>query len=153
MVVGIFWTHVDKTGDCWEWTARKDAKGYGTFGRCGKAHRFAWEAINGPIPKAEGIHRIGVLHKCDNPACVRPDHLFLGTQKDNMVDCASKGRMNNNAPCGEGNGLSKLKEREVLEIRALFGKKIKRVLAVEYGVSISAIKQILRRKTWRHLPE
>jgi hypothetical protein len=94
-----FWKHVEKTDDgCWEWTARcipvpnhPDQRGHGQIRIDGKAvltHRFSWELHNGPIP--DGLL---VLHRCDNRPCVRPDHLFLGTHKDNTLDAMSKGRM------------------------------------------------------------
>ncbi len=89
-----FWTKVDKTVGCWLWTAYCDDGGYGVVGRPGgqldKAHRVAWELTYGPIPL--GLH---VLHNCpggDNPACVCPEHLWLGTHSDNMRDAVAKGR-------------------------------------------------------------
>lgn len=86
-----FWSHVDKTDGCWLWTgADKGALGHGRFyvkGKRTKVHRFSWELANGPIPPG-----LFVLHRCDNGACVRPDHLFLGTQADNIRDMDSKGR-------------------------------------------------------------
>jgi hypothetical protein len=88
-----FWSKVDRTGDCWLWVAHRNAQGYGQFATGGhhgaqvSAHRFAWELTNGPVP--DGMF---VLHHCDNPPCVRPDHLFLGTQRDNVLDAWSKGR-------------------------------------------------------------
>lgn len=87
------WEKVDKAGDCWVWTAGRNPKGYGRIGRGGRgegvvlAHRAVWELANGPVP--EGLF---VLHRCDNPPCVRPNHLFLGTKADNNQDMASKGR-------------------------------------------------------------
>ena len=85
-----FWDKVDKTGECWIWTASKNKKGYGRFGfgsRAQLAHRVSWLLSNGEIPD-------GMLacHTCDNPPCVNPSHLWLGTQKDNVVDMSSKGR-------------------------------------------------------------
>src|SRR4030043_361681 len=85
-----FWNKVNKTDDCWIWTAYCNKKEYGCFKFQDKselAHRVSWIIHNGPIPN--GLH---VLHKCDNPPCVRPDHLFLGTDKDNANDRISKGR-------------------------------------------------------------
>lgn len=79
--------------ECWEWTGARFRRGYGhlnTIGRAEKqAHRISWELNFGPIPNA-----MWVLHRCDNPSCVRPDHLFLGTRSDNMLDCLAKGRHN-----------------------------------------------------------
>lgn len=88
-----FWCKVKLAGadECWEWIAGKDKDGYGWFKR-DRAHRAAWIFFNGRIP--EGFL---VLHTCDNPPCVNPAHLFLGTQQDNMTDCLKKGRR----PSGE----------------------------------------------------
>jgi len=89
-----FWSHVQKSDGCWTWTAARNRDGYGTvaFRDGGQrvhmmAHRYSWKLANGEIPKG-----LLVLHECDNPACVRPDHLFLGTDLDNMRDMSAKGR-------------------------------------------------------------
>jgi len=86
-----FWAKVDRTDDCWLWTACRTTHGYGQFrperSRGAQAHRVAWELTNGPIPAG-----MLVLHRCDNPPCVNPAHLFLGTQSDNMRDMYAKGR-------------------------------------------------------------
>lgn len=86
-----FWSKVDQSGDCWEWTAAANRQGYGKFKARSyvlvPAHRHSWELANGPIPA--GMY---VCHRCDNPRCVRPDHLFLGTHQDNVTDMMAKGR-------------------------------------------------------------
>ena len=91
-----FWSFVDKKrdNDCWLWLGSKDENGYGRLatqqGKSGiKAHRLSYELRNGAIPKG-----MFVCHKCDNPSCVNPSHLFIGTQKDNMQDCSMKNRIN-----------------------------------------------------------
>lgn len=152
-----FWSKVDKSvGDdgCWNWTAYKCEWGYGIFGLSGrrlvKAHRYAF-----------GLDRIPggfcVLHKCDNPACVNPAHLFLGTNKDNIADKVSKGRQAKGASIkqkvGEKNINAKLNSKQVLEIRKMFscGEKTKTELGRMFGVTMPSIYAIVKNKTWRHL--
>jgi hypothetical protein len=87
-----FWSHVEKTDGCWLWRGARDDKGYGKFGLHGRqerAHLIAYELAVRLVPRGLGLH---ICHKCDNPPCVRPDHLFLGTPKDNMQDKEAKNR-------------------------------------------------------------
>ena len=145
-----FWEKVHRSEGCWEWTAHRKQGGYGQFNLCNGrglilAPRFAWEEYNGPIP--EGLN---VLHRCDNPPCVRPDHLFLGTIADNQADMAAKGR----SPRGEVNGRVKLTEDQVMTIRARYALTgvTQGQLADDYGVTRSNIGCIVGGKSWRHLP-
>jgi hypothetical protein len=88
--IARFWSRVRKGDDCWEWLGRTSTNGYGAVWadkRDRRAHRVAWELVNGPIP--DGLY---VCHHCDNKRCVRPDHLFIGTATDNMQDALRKGR-------------------------------------------------------------
>jgi transposase len=145
-----FWKKVKKAGDdeCWEWQASCERSGHGKL-RIGstmvKAHRFSYELHVGPIP--EGMC---VLHKCDNPICVNPNHLWIGTRTDNNNDMVSKQRQRGAA--GERNCKAKLTEKQVKEIRRLAGKGVSRTqLATMYDVSYSTISQIVREKIWRHV--
>jgi hypothetical protein len=145
----IFWNKVvkDEAG-CWPWTGHIASHGYGIFHHDGSrigAHRKAFELANGPIP--DGIN---VCHKCDNPRCVRPDHLFLGTQKDNIADMIAKGRRTTITPQGEQVGGSKLKNHQVIEIRGSIGTHTE--VARRYCVSRDTVRLIRAGRTWRHLP-
>lgn len=140
-----FWTKVNKTETCWLWTkAVCKSRGYGriTIDKISKsAHRVSWELTYGPIP-----HGMSVLHKCDNRICVNPDHLFLGTQKDNMIDMVSKGRSSR----GSKNAFAKLTEDKVLNI--LQDKtSLPEILAAKYNVSRRLIALIKQRKAWKHV--
>lgn len=140
--------HCPEIGKCWEWTASALPQGYGVF--CKEhsahtvAHRYSWELANGEI--ADGLF---VLHKCDNPACVNPSHLFLGTSLDNSNDKVSKGRQSRLH--GEKNGRAKLTVDQVDEIRNKHANKqgSLRTLAIEYGMSKTTISEIVNEKTWR----
>ena len=121
---------------------------YGQFmldGKPRKAHRVSWMLTYGDVPA--GQH---ALHKCDNPPCVNPHHLFLGSHADNMRDKMRKGR--HVASKGSANGSAKLSERDVFEIRRryAFGETYT-VLGREFGVSRMQVSRIVSRELWRHL--
>ena len=141
-----FWVKVRKTRTCWLWTAYVNGDGYGKYRSTNYAHRWAWVEYNGSIPNG-----LWVLHSCDNPRCVNPSHLFLGTPLDNAKDRDDKGR--NNAPKGIAHGMSKLSEKQVIEIRtrAETKEELQRTIAKDYGVGQYVVSQILLRKRWRHL--
>lgn len=141
----------DDPDACWEWLASKKRGGYGQFGLVnGKmvgTNRYAYELFRGPVPED-----LQVLHTCDNPGCVNPRHLFLGTGLDNMQDRDRKGR---HVPCpGEKHGQHKLTEAQVREIRSRYVPRVVtlKMLAAEYDVCESEISQLVRRKIWTHLP-
>ncbi len=129
---------------CWLWTGCVKNTGYGRIQvgrRCVLAHRVSYELHRDPIPP--GMH---VLHRCDQPGCVNPNHLFLGTHLDNMADREAKGR--NNPVRGEAQGTAKLTEADVRKIRAASGKQ--RDIAKEFGITQANVWSIRARKTWAH---
>lgn len=181
-----FWEKVNKNGRlmphmktrCYEWTAATDGCGYGMIGLgpgqrgMGKTHRLAWEFKNGPISGG-----LCVLHKCDNPPCVRSSHLFLGDQKDNATDREKKGRGNKPVGAshwakrkphlvlrgirhwtkkhpgihrGEGNPKAKLTATIVAEIRKDYatGKYFYKDLGKKYGVDTTTVGNVVRLETW-----
>jgi hypothetical protein len=136
---------------CWTFSGARNQNGYGQF-RIGErrvnqrvhAHRVAWVMENGPIPD-----RLLVCHKCDRPSCVRPSHLFLGTNADNLADMSRKGR----STTGEKSGMAKLRDRDVLAIRRLANDGTRRVAIADlFGVTPTNVSSIIRRETWQHLP-
>jgi len=146
-----FWSKVDKSGDCWEWTAYKNKGGYGCVcvdGKQQKAHRVSYILHHGSIPN--GLH---VLHRCDNPKCVNPKHLFLGTHADNMADKARKGRARIPGKKGTDNGTSKLMDADIINIRAIYKhtRATQSKLADIYSVSQTIISDIVNLKSWRHV--
>lgn len=165
--IAKFWSRVDKSAGedaCWIWTAAPDQYGYGRMywrGRNYPAHRIAYEVTHGDIPDG-----LWVLHRCDNPPCVNPAHLFLGTRQDNVDDMMQKGRANR--PSGEKRGLylhperqargsrqgsAKLTDVDVIAIRRRYadGNVTKAQLGRDFGVSDVLIGLIVREKYWRHL--
>ena len=151
-----FWEKVDVRGpdDCWEWKAAQTKDGYGSIGvgnqKTDKAHRVSWQLHNGPIP--EGLH---VLHNCDNPSCVNPKHLHLGTNADNVREKVERGRH----PClsfpGERNGNAKLTVDQVIEIRRQYADcgTSQVDLAEIFGVTYQLIWRIVHRKCWKHVED
>lgn len=147
-----FWDYVEKTDTCWVWMGTKQYQGYGLIKTTENkkqinhpAHRVSYEMAYGPIPKG-----MLVCHKCDNPPCVNPDHLFLGTHADNGKDMASKGR----SLRGTRNSKAKITEQDVRDIRDSFkdrGWGDLPALAAHYNLDRSSLYHIANRKTWKHV--
>jgi hypothetical protein len=152
VAVGKSWTL------CWEWLGSKDGSGYGMLSVAGatqRAHRFSWVLTRGPIPKG-----IQVLHHCDNPGCVNPAHLWLGTNADNVHDKMIKHRESR----GEAHGRTcripkqthhpkKLTAEKVLQIRALYaeGGITMPDIARRYNINDGTVYQIIKKQIWRHI--
>ncbi len=138
-----FLKYVEKSSGCWIWIGYRHDKGYGLLSckingkkRPVRAHRIAYELYKGPIPAG-----MKVLHSCDNPPCVKPDHLFLGSNRDNSEDMSKKGRT-----------ARKLRPVDVLEILEELGRNASAyLLAARFKVSPQTIYAISRRETWKHL--
>lgn len=132
---------------CWLWVGMETRHGYGEIRRGGKrdgrvlAHRLSWQIHNGPIPDG-----MVVCHRCDTPACVNPDHLFVGTQAENIADMWSKGR----GAAGESAPSAKLSESDVKAIIA--DSRTQEEIAADYGVSSSHVSMIQTGRQWRGLP-
>lgn len=168
-----FWSKVDKSGDCWEWRGPRQY-GYGVFSIDGKnvrAHRHSWSLHHGDV--GDGF----VLHGCHNRACVRPEHLRIGTHEENMADMKAANRQATGdrhgtkthpdsygpgkpsgwqtkperMPRGERHGAAKLNAADVREVRSAYasGSATQVALAKRYGVTQSAISSIVRMETWR----
>lgn len=150
-IEAIFWTRIDRRepGQCWNWTGCKSRSswspsGYGQMrisGKMEKAHRVSWFLRHGVWPT------LLVLHRCDNPSCVNPEHLFEGTNADNSHDREMKGR--GNKPLGEKHHQARFTAEQVQYIRSC--DKSSRQLGREYGVSKTAIQLIRQRVNWAHI--
>jgi hypothetical protein len=152
-----FWSKIEKS-DCWNWKAAKNAKGYGLLsvdGTTKKAHRVAYELTYGPIENG-----LCVLHKCDNPACCNPSHLFLGTRADNNADMLAKGRHVSGSKktpvdeCfykkGEAHHAAKLTKEKVVQMRLDRKSGLSyEQLGKKYGVRGSAAYKICNYLLWR----
>lgn len=154
-----FWAKVDYSSPigCWPWVGAKNGDGYGLLymprgmgPRARLAHRLVWEQYLSPIP--DGLK---VLHHCDNPPCCRLDHLFLGTQADNVADMVAKHRIaHHSRNRGESHGMAKLTEETVYAIRAeVAAGTYHRIVAERFGVSRANVCIIANRKAWAWLPE
>lgn len=153
-----FWRKVRRTEDCWEWQGCLNRQNYGKFHSrpvLWLAHRFAYTIAHGPIPTG-----LCVLHRCDNPRCVRPDHLFLGSIADNNADMAAKGRRGISGfvrvprkQTGTDNHMAKLTDEVVRDIRARYasGGASLSTLAREYGCSPNTISRAIHRVSWKHV--
>ena len=150
-----FWAKVKKnpaSDGCWEFVGLSGERGsgYAPFyyeGKAVDAHRVSWMLAHGEIPPG-----MCVCHRCDNRRCVRPDHLFLGTPSDNMRDMVEKGRATK-ANRGSGNGMAKLTEEQVYEIRSASRRGELSRLAERFGISVSAVARVHKRQRWGWLPE
>jgi hypothetical protein len=156
-----FFSKVDKSGPCWVWIAHRDR--YGVFSlrnRVYKAHRVSYVIAHGVIP--DGMQ---VCHHCDNPACVKPDHLFLGSQRDNMADCARKGRyyraigaLNASTrrpetrPRGEGHPRAVLTVDRVRSMRDAYtaGDRIADIARC-MELNVETVRSVVHRRTWKHV--
>lgn len=152
-----FWSRIQPSAGCWLWMGVRDPRGYGFIKdhqRGRRVHRVMWELLHGPIPD-----RMEVCHHCDNPSCVRPDHLFVGTHTDNMRDMFTKNRRQTTPAIGRGrhavgeaHWYSKLTAEKVREIRSrVAAGEAQNAIAAELGLSTGCISGVVHRRTWRHV--
>jgi hypothetical protein len=146
----LFWSKVEIKGedDCWCWIGEKNSNGYGTLRKYGRklaAHRISWEIENAvEIPSG-----LVVCHKCDNPLCVNPNHLFIGTQKENMEDAAKKHRLHKTSPSGINAARAKLNQETLKQLRNDYlGGVFYKDLSKKYNLSGVCIHKIVKNKTY-----
>lgn len=136
---------IQGAGGCMEWTGHTCTSGYGIVGRRGKlcrVHRVVWEVLRGPIPGG-----LCVCHACDNRRCANVEHLFLGTNADNVADKVRKGRQHR--PIGTRNPKARLTHDQVRTIRA--DSRVQQVIADEYGIQQTLVSKIKRGELWSHV--
>lgn len=142
------WTQVGGPDDCWNWLGSRKSGWHGQWrnaaGQIELTHRAAWRLMRGPIPSG-----MFVLHRCDNPSCMNPTHLFLGSQSDNCKDMWNKGRARPKQLKGEQHGNSKLTAELVRDIRS--SKESGSEIARRLSLSATTICDIRKRRTWKHL--
>ncbi len=152
-----FWSKVSKSDGCWTWTGyvMPFPDGYGMFKvkpRMQLSHRVAWTIENGTIPKG-----MSVLHSCDNPPCVNPKHLSVGTQAKNMADCGNRKRTYFQKhpevrARGERSGTTKLRESDVRRIRKMYEAGERQSdIAAAFGIHSTTVSSIVLVKTWKHV--
>jgi len=147
---------VDRSGECWLWLSSRGLSGYGRFyvgfadgkSQWISAHRYAWERANRPLRPGEMV-----LHRCDTPLCVRPDHLWVGSGSDNIQDAVAKGRMAGSIHGkGEAHRFAKLTADDIQRIRALTTDGLSRAdIARRFGVDPSQISRIVHGQRWNHI--
>jgi len=153
-LIDRFYGKFEITDTCWVWKGKKDKNGYGQFYMnldkkeiSVRPHRFSYMIFKGEIP--DGLL---ICHSCDNPACVNPQHLFLGTQKINIQDALKKERMN--GPKGTKQWLAKFKDDDIREIRKLKSSGMNgNQIAKKYNVNRRVIYDILKKITWKHVQD
>jgi hypothetical protein len=142
-----FWSKVVKDDGCWEWQGTRNSNGYGMIGvdhQSRYTHRVSWELANGSIP--DGLE---ICHRCDNRRCVRPDHLFLGTRRDNVRDMWAKGRGNPRAPRGAAHHEAKVTPQMSADILALYERGwTVSALARQYDIDRHTVRRVLQGNHW-----
>ena len=147
-----FWARVERGDGCWEWRGTRRRDGYGQLmvnGKLIRAHRLAYELSVGPIPPG-----LSVCHRCDNPPCVRPDHLWLGSRAENLADMTAKGRRRHfmgRPQAGSLNHNAKLTEDDIRVMRLMASQYTQRAIAERFGIGRANVSLIIRGKTWRHV--